>query len=101
MASRADLVKWVRDSLLKRGCRGRIPEVARQIWEEHESDLRESGDLFYTWQYDMRWAALHLDRTSSMPMLLRTARNRVRPSRIRSTSRRRQAATSGGKPLGR
>lgn len=60
MASRADLLTWVRDGLLKLGGRGRVPEVARQIWEEHEADLRAAGDFFYTWQYDMRWAALHL-----------------------------------------
>ena len=37
-----------------------IPEVAEHIWRNHEAELRRSGDLFYTWQYDMRWAAQSL-----------------------------------------
>jgi len=34
-----------------------VVDVAREIWQRHEADLRLSGDLFYTWQYDIRWAA--------------------------------------------
>jgi hypothetical protein len=26
----------------------------------HQSDLENSDNLFYTWQYDMRWAAQRL-----------------------------------------
>jgi hypothetical protein len=35
-------------------------QVSREVWRQHESDLRNSGDLFYTWQYDIRWAAQRL-----------------------------------------
>ncbi len=35
-------------------------DVAKEIWREHETDLRSSGDLFYTWQYETRWAAQKL-----------------------------------------
>jgi hypothetical protein len=34
--------------------------IAKWIWEHHEAELRDSGDLFYTWQYDMRWAGTRL-----------------------------------------
>jgi hypothetical protein len=60
MATRQDLQMWVREALQKLGGRGRPADVARRIWDQHERDLRASGDLFYTWQYDMRWAALQL-----------------------------------------
>ena len=30
-----------------------------EIWEIHEKDL-SGTDLFYTWQYDYRWAATKL-----------------------------------------
>ena len=30
------------------------------VWRDHEPDLRASGDLFFTWQYDIRWAAQRL-----------------------------------------
>lgn len=43
-----------------------IPQICKRIWEAHETDLRASGDLFYTWQYDVRWAANRLRRTKVM-----------------------------------
>lgn len=39
-----------------------IVQVAKFIWENYENELRSSGNLFYTWQYDMRWAANRLRR---------------------------------------
>ena len=29
---------------------------AKFVWDNYEKDLRASGDFFYTWQYDLRWA---------------------------------------------
>ena len=60
MATRIDLSSWVREALTDSGGGGRIVDVAKHIWTNHEADLRSSGDLFYTWQYDMRWAAKRL-----------------------------------------
>jgi len=34
-----------------------VVDVSEWIWENRQDDLRASGDLFFTWQYDMRWAA--------------------------------------------
>jgi hypothetical protein len=43
------------------GCpAGSIVEVAKHIWKHHESELKASGDLYYTWQYDTRWACTKL-----------------------------------------
>lgn len=39
---------------------GTIVEISRAVWERHEDDLRESGDIFYNWQHDLRWASLKL-----------------------------------------
>jgi len=58
--TKADLADWVYDALVALGGKSRIAPVARHIWQNHEPDLRSSDDLFYTWQYDMRWAAQHL-----------------------------------------
>ena len=44
-------------------------DVSKAIWEAHQSDLAASGDLFYTWQYDVRWAAQKL-RESGVLMKL-------------------------------
>ena len=37
-----------------------IVDVAKHIWANYEQELKQSGDLFFTWQYDMRWAAQKL-----------------------------------------
>lgn len=40
--------------------RGTVVQVCKLVWELHREDLEKSGDLFYTWQYDIRWAAQNL-----------------------------------------
>jgi hypothetical protein len=60
MITRSDLQPWIEDALKTCGGSASIAEVARRIWAAHEAELRASGDLFFTWQYDMRWAALTL-----------------------------------------
>ncbi|MEI9990143.1 MAG: hypothetical protein WDM86_08900 [Rhizomicrobium sp.] len=62
MANRELLKNWVFDAVKALGGEAQVKDVARHIWENHEAELRKSGDLFYTWQYDMRWAAQHLRR---------------------------------------
>ncbi|NBW76063.1 MAG: hypothetical protein EBR34_09705 [Sphingomonadaceae bacterium] len=57
--SRSDLKEWVLEALQSLN-RASIPAVAKHIWEKHEAELRASGDLFYTWQYAMRWEAQKL-----------------------------------------
>jgi hypothetical protein len=61
MAVKQDLKPWVAEALRAAGGHASVVEVSRRIWQAHEADLRASGDLFYTWQYDVRWAA-HLLR---------------------------------------
>jgi hypothetical protein len=62
MASREDLKAWVMDALITNGGSARVPEIAKYIWEHHEAELRGSGELFYTWQYSMRWAGQLLQK---------------------------------------
>jgi hypothetical protein len=66
MATRQDLQQWVVEALKANGGQGSIIDVCRHIWQVHEADLRRSGDLFYTWQYDVRWAAQKLRDTGVM-----------------------------------
>ena len=63
MPTKIDLRDWVEDALKSLGGRGSVVDVARVIWRDHEAERRASGDLFYTWQYDMRWAAQMLRDT--------------------------------------
>lgn len=60
MAHKHDLEMWIVEALRHFGGCGTIVQVCRHVWENHESDLRNSGDLFYTWGYDIRWARNNL-----------------------------------------
>lgn len=60
MAHREDLVSWVLEAVKRNNGEATVLQVARDIWREHRVVLEQSGDLFYTWQYDMRWAAQKL-----------------------------------------
>ena len=57
MVTKHDLPEWVFDALTRLNGKGTIAQICKDIWVNHEAELRASGDLFYTWQYDMRWAS--------------------------------------------
>ena len=69
MASREDLIDWVYKAVQANGGRTKLVNVSRHIWENHEPELRKSGDLFYKWQYEMRWAAQRLRDTGRMTLI--------------------------------
>ncbi|GAB1478587.1 hypothetical protein MASR2M74_11340 [Paracoccaceae bacterium] len=58
--NRADFPEIVLSALKGLGGEATLVEVAKAIWAMHEAELRGSGDIFYTWQYDMRWAGQSL-----------------------------------------
>ena len=60
MHYREKLQLWVREALGDLGGQGLILDVAKHVWANHETDLKNSDDAFYSWQYDIRWAAQHL-----------------------------------------
>jgi hypothetical protein len=62
LATRYDLEEWVVEALHALGGSATVVDVSRRVWQRHEHDLRASGALFYTWQYDIRWAAHRLRR---------------------------------------
>ncbi|RXJ69358.1 hypothetical protein CRV08_04970 [Halarcobacter ebronensis] len=66
MATKNDLQDWVFNALKALDGKGTIVQVAKHIWENHSDDLKSSGDLFYTWQYDIRWAATELRKTNKI-----------------------------------
>lgn len=57
MADRNNLKEWVVEALKANGGSGTIVKVCKFIWTKYENNLKMSGNLFYTWQYDVRWAA--------------------------------------------
>ena len=66
MATKHDLVDWLHEALVASGGRGRIADLCKVVWDRHERDLRASGELFYTWQYDIRWAGYQLRKAGKL-----------------------------------
>lgn len=66
MAVKGDLRNWLVDALRQLGGSGTVVEVSQAIWEKHELELRSSGSLLFTWQYDLRWAALELRKDGTL-----------------------------------
>jgi hypothetical protein len=60
LATKFDLDTWVIEALHQLGGSASLIDTCRVIWRDHETELRASGDLLYTWQYDTRWAAHRL-----------------------------------------
>lgn len=57
MATKLDLAQWLLEALHAADGSAHYVRVAEAIWTNHKDELGDSGDLFYTWQYDLRWAA--------------------------------------------
>lgn len=66
MARKKDLPKWVEEALRAKSGRAPIVEVCKYVWDNYEGELRRSDDLFFTWQYDIRWAATQLRQAGIM-----------------------------------
>jgi len=60
MATKEDLSGWLIEALRANNGSASIVEVCKYVWNNYENELRRSGDLFFTWQYDIRWAATRL-----------------------------------------
>jgi hypothetical protein len=60
MTAKDRLGQWIVEALQDLGGSGNLIDVCQHVWEHHESDLRASGEGFFTWQYDIRWAATEL-----------------------------------------
>jgi hypothetical protein len=69
MTNREILRNWVVESLIDLGGEGSIVQIAKHIWENHKSDLKEMGSLFYTWQYDMRWSSTYLKKEGKLDII--------------------------------
>lgn len=66
MATKQDLDDWKITALAALGGSARLLSICKWVWNHHEADLRASGDLFYTWQYDICWAAHRLRKAKRL-----------------------------------
>ena len=75
MTYRDRLQLWVREAVGKLGGAAEVNQVAKQIWLDHENDLKQAGDHFFSWQYDIRWAAQELRRKGTMGLYKKGAKS--------------------------
>jgi hypothetical protein len=61
--NKTDLDNEIVGALGKLGGGATIVDICKEIWTDRAADLQTSGDLFFTWQYDVRWAANRLRRS--------------------------------------
>ena len=66
MATREDMKGWVIRALKSSGGKSWPKDVAKFIWDHYEPELKRSGSLLHTWQYDARWAAQSLRNDGTM-----------------------------------
>ena len=64
--NRHDLPHILYTSIKDLGGQADIIGACKYIWQHYQNELECSGDLFYTWQYDIRWAATELRKTGRM-----------------------------------
>ena len=60
MLDRETLMEWVIEAIKANGGQATIVEVCKHVWHSHKDEIEQSGDGFYTWQYDIRWAGQKL-----------------------------------------
>lgn len=63
---REDLPNLLYKTIESLGGAAETMEIFRQFWKLYGDDLSEEDDLFYTWNYDIRWAATELRKFGRM-----------------------------------
>lgn len=66
MATKYDLEEWILEALVELKGSGSIIEISKYVWGKYENELKKSGDLFYEWQYQIRWAATSLRKREQL-----------------------------------
>ena len=62
MVTRDMLTVWIIDALRANRGSAQYADIGKHIWKTHEEELRNSGDMFYVWQYDLRWVCEKLKK---------------------------------------
>lgn len=71
MVARESMKLWIIECLRERGGSAWPREVSKYVWDRYEAELRDSGDMLYTWQYDIRWAAQQLRNGGTLKPVIR------------------------------
>ncbi len=75
MKTRKDLCDWIVEALSALNGKATISDVKKYMWEAHEQELRDSGNLHFTWQEDIFWAATQLREKGILKNAKATSKN--------------------------
>lgn len=64
--TRNELPKILCEILKGFGGRAKMMDVFKEFWRLYGNKMSPSEDIFYTWNYDIRWAATKLRKNGIM-----------------------------------
>lgn len=63
---KTDLPDLLYLTIQKLGGSANMMTIFKEFWKNYGNQLSPKDDLFYTWNYDIRWAATELRKTKRM-----------------------------------
>jgi hypothetical protein len=75
MKTRKDLCDWIVEALKELNGSAQIIKVKEHIWQQHQNDLINSGNLHFTWNDDIFWAATQLREKGMLKNAKATSKN--------------------------
>ncbi|MDD4815529.1 MAG: hypothetical protein PHQ62_00095 [Clostridia bacterium] len=64
--TRKDLPDILYNIIHQLGGKPNMMEIFKKFWKEYGSNFTTDDDIFYTWNYDIRWAATQLRKQRKM-----------------------------------
>jgi len=75
MKTRKDLCAWIVEALKELDGKATISKIREKIWLLHKDDLINSGNLHFTWNEDIYWAATQLREKGILKNAKATSKN--------------------------
>ncbi len=75
MKTRMDLCDWIVDALKDLNGTAQIKKVCDHIWDHHDREIVDSGNLHFTWLEDVYWAATQLRAKGILKKAKATSKN--------------------------
>lgn len=73
--TRKDLCDWIVEALNDLNGSAQIKMVRKHIWDHHGSEIVSSGNLHFTWNEDVMWAATQLRAKGTLKNAKATSKN--------------------------
>jgi hypothetical protein len=75
MKTRKDLCAWIVEALKELKGSAQIIKIREYIWQHHKDEIMSSGNLHFTWNEDIFWAATQLRAKGLLKNAKATSKN--------------------------